>query len=99
GRRIRDADYKQPVHDLNAGLFGIAHRLLDLFQRLLLSQPIEHLLAATLDAEHERATVRFGHRGKQMLGDGVHPAFTAPLNRDVPVVEALSDGLDPFWLE
>ena len=43
--------------------------------------------------------MRFGHRRKQVLGDGVHPSFTAPLDLDTPIVEALTDGLDPFRLE
>ena len=87
------------MDDFDAGLLGVGHRGLNLGERLLFIDPVENLLAAALDAEHERAAVRLGHRRKQVLRDGVNPAFTAPLNRDVIVVDAFADGLDPFGLQ
>src|SRR5438445_744329 len=59
--------------------------------RLLLVEPVEHLLAAALDAEHERAAVRFRHRRKQMLRHRIDPPFAAPLDRDALVVQAFAD--------
>src|SRR5262249_7389185 len=53
----------------------------------------------TLDAEHERAAVRFGHRGKQMLRDRVYATLATPLNCDALVNQTFADGLDPFRLK
>ena len=68
-RLVRIADREEPVHDLNARSFGVHDRGVHLRQRLLFFQPVEYLLAAALDAEHDGAAVGLGHCRKQVLGD------------------------------
>ena len=53
------------MDDLDAGLFGIAHRLTHFFQRLLFFEPIQHLLAAALNAEHDGPAMGLGHRREE----------------------------------
>src|SRR5207247_1882401 len=60
-RLVRIANREEPVHDLNARSFGVHDRDVHLRQRLLFFQPVEYLLAAALDAEHDGAAVGLGH--------------------------------------
>ena len=72
---------------------------LDFGQRLFLSDTIKDFLAAAFNAEHDRAAMRFGHRGKQMLRDRVDAPFATPMDRDSLVVDPLADRVDPFRLK
>ena len=93
------ADRKKPVDDLDAGLFGIVHRLTHFFQRLLFFEPIQNLLAAALNAEHDGPAMGLGHRREEMLRDGIDPSFDAPLNRQVFLHHAIADRFNAFRLE
>ena len=70
---------KNPCTISMPAFLALVTAIVDLGQRLLLLQAIEHPLAAALDAEHHGPAMGLGHRGKQMLGDGIDPAFDAPL--------------------
>ena len=92
-------DDKEPVHDLEAGGLGVGHRGLDLRQRLLLLQPVKHLLAAAFDAEHQRAAVGLGHGGEEMLGARVDTPLASPLHGDAGGIDTVADCVDPFGLQ
>ena len=92
-------DRKKPVDDLDAGLFGIGHRLGHFFQSLFFLEPIQNLLAAALDPEHDGPAMGLGHGREEMLRDGVYPSFDAPLNGQVFLLHAVADRFNAFRLE
>ena len=58
---------KKPWTISMPAFLALRDRGLDFLERLLLLQAVEDLLAAALDAEHERAAVRLRQRREEML--------------------------------
>ncbi len=98
-RFIGVAHGEKAVHDLDAGLLGVLDRGGHFLQRLFLLEPIENLLAAAFNPEHDRPAMGLGHGGKQMLRNRVHPPFDAPLDRELLIHHTLANRLDPLGLQ
>ena len=74
---VGDADDEEAVDDLDAGRLGVGDRRLDLRERLLLLEAVEDLLAAALDAEHDRPAARLRELREEVLRDGVDASLAA----------------------
>jgi hypothetical protein len=96
---VRVAHHEEAVDDLDARLLRVGHGSLDLLERLLLLEPVEDLLAAALDPEHDGPAAGLRHHGEKLHADGVHPALASPLDGDLLLDEPLADGLDAPRLE
>ena len=68
-------------------------------ERLLLLQTVEDLLAAALDAEHDRAASGLRELGKQVLRHRIDAALEPVLDRILCGDEAVADRLDALGLE
>src|SRR4029453_1316849 len=68
---VGNADHEEAVDDLDARVLRVRDRVLDLRERLLLLEAVEDLLAAALDAEHDRAAAGAGELREEVLRDRV----------------------------
>ena len=72
---------------------------LDLRERLLLLEAVEDLLAAALDAEHDRPAARLRQLREEVLRDRVDAALEPHLIGILGRDEAVADRLDALGLE
>src|SRR5687768_7715971 len=96
---VRDADDEESVDDLDARVLRVRDRGLDLRERLLLLEPVEDLLAAALDAEHDRAASRLRELREEVLSDGVDAALQAVLDLVLLGDQAVAHRLDALGLQ
>ncbi len=96
---VGNTDDEEAVDDLDAGGLGVGDRRFDLLEGLILLETVEDLLAAALDAEHDRAAPGLRELGKEVLRHRIDTALEPVFNRILGGDEAVANRLDALGLE
>ena len=96
---VGNTDDEEAVDDFNAGGLGIGDRRFDLREGLLLLETVEDLLAAALDAEHDRPASGLRELGEEVLRNRIDAALEPVFDRILCGDEAVADRLDALGLE
>src|SRR5208337_1838812 len=72
------AYHKKTMHPFDAMFLGLSNRMLYLFNRLSLAEPVEHLLGPCLNPECEHIAVCLDHNRHLLDGHRIHAAFASP---------------------
>lgn len=73
---------EETVYSRDALLFRFRNGMLDLRQRLALSEPVECFLRTSLNTESEHVAVRFAHDRELINRNRINAAFAAPSKRE-----------------
>ena len=96
---IGRADHKEPVHPDDPVPLSSADRALHLREGLLFLQPVQDSLRACFHAERQEIAASLLQNRELVHTHRIRPAFTAPIELQLAVNDALANAADPLAVD